>query len=407
VLLDQLAERTRALSSYVRPDQNLEAKVTSFFNKIHHPVLTNLKLSTRSDVRLVEVYPPQLPDLFHGDQLVVLARYQGSGHAAIALEGKLGPHDKQFVYELNFRQQSIGKPFVEELWARRKVGYLLDQIRLNGEKKELVDEVVRLATSYGITTPYTSYLIMPDAPLQLAADGRPYATGASTAGRLSRSDPPALSSGGLGGGGFGGAGGRAKLEDFARRVQSDPGDLGKKRGAFQDQALDASEKALAESAARPAGAPDVANQAARERLQQAKELKTTLDRAYYNYQSGQLRANHVDKQGVNLAQCTNELKCQTQLKASAVRRVASRNCLEFGGVWIDEAFGPRTPTLAIKAHSDAYFRILARQPQMKAVFTLGNHVVWIAPNGSALVIDTADGKDQISDREIDELFASK
>ena len=49
------------------------------------------------------------------------------------------------------------------------MGYLLDQIRLNGEDKELVEEVVRLSKRYGITTPYTSYLIMPDAPLEVAS----------------------------------------------------------------------------------------------------------------------------------------------------------------------------------------------------------------------------------------------
>ena len=51
---------------------------------------------------------------------------------------------------------------MEHLWARRKVGYLLDQIRINGEKQELKDEVLALAKRYGITTPYTSWLIVPD-----------------------------------------------------------------------------------------------------------------------------------------------------------------------------------------------------------------------------------------------------
>src|SRR5262249_10267379 len=62
---------------------------------------------------------------------------------------------------------------VEDLWARRKVGYLLDQIRANGEKKELVEEVVTLAKRYGITTPYTSYLVVPDAAVPVARAPRP------------------------------------------------------------------------------------------------------------------------------------------------------------------------------------------------------------------------------------------
>ena len=81
--------------------------------------------------------------------------------------------------------------------------------------------------------------------------------------------------------------------------------------------------------------------------------------------------------------------------------------MEIGGVWIDEEFTAKTPTLSVKAQSEAYFHILERQPQMKHVFRLGNHVVWIAPNGVGLVIDSTDGIDKISDKEINSLFASK
>src|SRR5262249_17841683 len=81
---------------------------------------------------------------------------------------------KDFVYEINFPEKTTGdKDFVEDLWARRKVGFLLDQIRVNGEKKELVEEVVVLAKRYGITTPYTSYLIVPDAAVPVVRERKP------------------------------------------------------------------------------------------------------------------------------------------------------------------------------------------------------------------------------------------
>ena len=88
----------------------------------------------------------ELPDLFHGGQLVVMGRYTGKGPSAIKLTGKVGMETKEFVYELTFPEKTNDeREFVEHLWARRKVGYLLDQIRANGEKKELKDEVVALA----------------------------------------------------------------------------------------------------------------------------------------------------------------------------------------------------------------------------------------------------------------------
>src|SRR5262249_15387000 len=163
VLLDQLADRTRAWTNYVRPQEDIEVKVSNLHTKIAQPVMMNLKLRATGEVRLKEMYPPQLPDLFAGSQLIVLGRYSGKGPAAIKLTGQVGKAEKEFVYELTFPEKTGDeRQLVEHLWARRKVGYLLNAISANGEKKELVDEVVKLARKHGIATPYTSYLLVPD-----------------------------------------------------------------------------------------------------------------------------------------------------------------------------------------------------------------------------------------------------
>ncbi len=162
-LLDQLADKTRAVSTYVRPQEDIEVKTSGLYSKISHPVMTNLKLTAGKGITLSEVYPTNLPDLFHGSQLVVLGRYHGKGHTAVTLTGSVGKETREFVYEVNFPGKTDDeKAFVVDLWARRKVGYLLEQIRSNGEKKELVEEVVALAKKHGIATPYTSYLVVPD-----------------------------------------------------------------------------------------------------------------------------------------------------------------------------------------------------------------------------------------------------
>jgi len=73
-MLDQIAEQTRSISTYVREAEDIEAKVSSLYGKISNPVLANLKLSVGDGVQISEVYPPQLPDLFHGSQLTLLFR---------------------------------------------------------------------------------------------------------------------------------------------------------------------------------------------------------------------------------------------------------------------------------------------------------------------------------------------
>ncbi|HVK13358.1 MAG TPA: VIT domain-containing protein, partial [Gemmataceae bacterium] len=166
VLLDNIADTTKALSTYVRPAEDIETKVTSLYGKISHPVLANVRLATSENVKIHDVYPPQLPDLFFGSQLVVLAKYSGHGSAAVKLTGQVGKETREFAYDVSVPARTTeDREFVEHLWARRKVGYLLDQVRLNGEQKELMDEMLALAKKYGIATPYTSYLVVPDAPV--------------------------------------------------------------------------------------------------------------------------------------------------------------------------------------------------------------------------------------------------
>jgi Ca-activated chloride channel family protein len=403
-MLDQLAEQTRALSTYVRPAEDIQVKVASLYGKISHPVLANLKLSVNNDISFEEVYPPHLPDLFHGGQLVVLGRYTGKGPAAITLSGTVGKESRQFAYDVHFPERtSVDKEFVEHVWARRKVGYLLDQIRANGEKKELVDEVTALARKYGIATPYTSYLIVPDGPVPVVNQGPGRAGAAANNGKpdvrfhLEPPKPAALAAPGPNAP-------PVKVAEFARQVQTRPGDLPANRGNFEQQRL---EKEIAANAAPPGTQPSAGQAGYNKALQDAVDKKQAYDDALARFRRKDRDGVQAGKLGVDLSVQTNNLRNQTRLEQTAQRNVAGRNCLEIGGVWIDEGFEPTMQTVTVKAMSEAYFRILERHPRIKEVFQLGNHLVWVAPSGAALVIDTTDGKEQMTDAEIDQLFIAK
>jgi len=161
-LLDKITEETRAFSQYVLPEEDLEVKVSNFFSKIKEPVLANPTLKFTGDVRVTKLYPSPLPDLFRGDQLVLVGRYSGSGDSAVVLEGTVNGATRKFTYEVDFPRRDEEHEFIPRLWATRRVGYLLDEIRLHGENAELKDEVTELARKYGIVTPYTAYLIVED-----------------------------------------------------------------------------------------------------------------------------------------------------------------------------------------------------------------------------------------------------
>jgi Ca-activated chloride channel family protein len=161
-LLDRLTERTRAASQYVLPGEDIELKVSRFYEKINEPVLAGLRLRIEGGIRVSRLTPHALPDLFKGEQLVVLGRYIGEGDAAIRLAGTVNGERREYVYEGTFPAEDTRLEFIPRLWATRRVGYLLEQIRLHGESEELRREVTELARRYGIVTPYTAYLIVED-----------------------------------------------------------------------------------------------------------------------------------------------------------------------------------------------------------------------------------------------------
>jgi len=161
-LLDQIAENTRAFSQYVLANEDLELKVSNFYTRIKEPALTNLKLDLGGGVRTAKMYPTNLPDLFKGDQLVVAGRYSGAGDVVGKLTGNIGGREQTFTYKLHFDDRKTTDDYVPRLWATRRVGFLLDEIRIHGETAELRDETTELARKYGIVTPYTAYLIVED-----------------------------------------------------------------------------------------------------------------------------------------------------------------------------------------------------------------------------------------------------
>src|SRR5262249_26429339 len=163
VLLDGLANENRGTVGYIEPKEDIEVKVSNFFAKVNNPVLSDLKIDW-GGIETDLVYPRATPDVFHGSQLVLIGRYRSSKSAPatrLTLTGKVNGRERRFVYDdLRFPEKQSDNEFLPHLWAMRRVGHLLDQIRVNGESKELRDEIVELGTRYGIVTPYTSYLVL-------------------------------------------------------------------------------------------------------------------------------------------------------------------------------------------------------------------------------------------------------
>ncbi len=160
-LLDGLAGKTRGYSSYVRPKEDLEIALSSFYGKIAHPVMTNLALDTKG-VRFSDVNPSELPDVFKGGQLLITGRYKGKGTKGMVLSGDVRRTRESFRFQVDL-DGDRRNAFIPRMWAVSRVAYLQEQMKINGPDEELIDEIKRLGRSYGILTQYTSFLVVEEA----------------------------------------------------------------------------------------------------------------------------------------------------------------------------------------------------------------------------------------------------
>lgn len=162
-LLDRLSGQAGGTSVFVDPDENLETQVSTFFSRLTTPALTRPVLSAKTNLN--RVIPEILPDLFTGQQQVVVGRYPKGGATTFTLAGGRGGKKESFEYPVTLSSKATADgEFIAGVWAQRRIGEIIDALDLaQGEPNpELVAELVSLSKKYGILTPYTSFLALED-----------------------------------------------------------------------------------------------------------------------------------------------------------------------------------------------------------------------------------------------------
>ncbi|MCB9057916.1 MAG: VWA domain-containing protein [Calditrichae bacterium] len=177
-LLDNIATESNGSVTYVKPAENIEVAISGLFTKISSPLLTDCSIDF-GNIHVYDVFPEKIPDVFKGQRIMITGRYRNNGNSVIALKGRENGKNKTFEYNMNFTKSEKDNDFVSKLWANRKVNYLLNRIRFEGENQEWVTSVKELAEEFGIVTPYTSYLVTEEkneyANLQARPDMAPMA----------------------------------------------------------------------------------------------------------------------------------------------------------------------------------------------------------------------------------------
>lgn len=327
-LLERIADDGGGTSDFVRDGKDFEVRVSSFFDKVSNPVLADLQLDLGA-FSTFDVYPRRLGDLFKGQQLVVMGRYRTPGEGTVVLKGQVNGKATAYEYRVGMAKSDAGQDFVPRLWAIRKVGFLMDEIRQKGERPELKDEIVALGKKFGIVTPYTSYLVVEDqAPGQIA----------------NRPPPPPRPS--------------HRFED--RKADDADGAFDR---VFEGRGRAESAKPASGSAAPAAPEPMPAPE---------KSLR-----------------DGEGKMGVAVAKKLKAMKEEEVVAGPTIDslRIAGAKTFTWkGGAWSDTQLPAKATTLKVKYLSEGYFALLKARPDLKAALALGDRVVVQVGPGKVVAI---------------------
>jgi Ca-activated chloride channel family protein len=168
-LLDRLAAEGRGAVEYVPPGASVESAVGVITSKLRHPALVDLRIA-EAPVELSGQQPARLPDLFHGEELIVFGRYRELGTGRVVVTGTRNGARERVTTEARFDRSEAGNRFIPRLWAARRIGELTRLIRVEGPSPVLIEEIRDLGLRFGILTEYTAYLVQEP---QAVADAPP------------------------------------------------------------------------------------------------------------------------------------------------------------------------------------------------------------------------------------------
>src|SRR3954468_3237739 len=158
-LIEQLALEGRGTASFVRPEESVERAVGIVASRLTSPLVTDVRIHA-DGVRLLKMHPSQPVDIFAGEDLVLLARYDGDGNAVLRFDGQTTNGPVSWSTRVYFPERSRENPFVARLWATQRVGYLSAEKRKHGGSQEIDDEIRDLGDRFGIPTEFSSYLVV-------------------------------------------------------------------------------------------------------------------------------------------------------------------------------------------------------------------------------------------------------
>ncbi len=160
-LLDGMARAGRGEVHYILDDRQAVGAAERFYERVRTPVLTDVVLDF-GDLKVEEVFPARVPDLFSSTPVVVKGRYTTGGRGTITLRGRTGEGDFERKIDVTLPDDQDANEVLAPLWARAKVDDLMNSdlaaIQQNNPNPAVKEEVLGLGLRYQLLTQFTSFV---------------------------------------------------------------------------------------------------------------------------------------------------------------------------------------------------------------------------------------------------------
>lgn len=159
-LLNELAIQNNGFAQFLGNNE-LEAVISQFYLTVRNPVLLNTSMSFDPDI-ILETYPTQLPNLYKGQQLIVVGRYAEPGPITVHFSGEAFGQPVSYEYAFNLADTSVeSMQFLPRLWSKKKIESLytefLSEVPDSPEANGIEEQIVAISLCYGVISPFTSF----------------------------------------------------------------------------------------------------------------------------------------------------------------------------------------------------------------------------------------------------------
>ncbi|MDH3257007.1 MAG: VIT and VWA domain-containing protein, partial [Nitrospinota bacterium] len=165
-LLSEMGRKGRGFARFMDPTEDAEEVAQELAGKLESPVLTDIQIDW-GDLKVSEVTPAVIPDLFAGDSIRVLGKTEGSGTHTVQVKGRVRGRQASLPVQavLTGSTEEMTPSPIPIIWARSQIADHMREINSPNAFKTahlsddaLKQKVIDLGLRHSLATRWTSFV---------------------------------------------------------------------------------------------------------------------------------------------------------------------------------------------------------------------------------------------------------